>query len=100
MVNALIRDMQCDVLYIHSHRRRDENTGLEGEEEDPRSSTKKALPCEDNGSMLSIIGPFTKTKKIPTLEGCQSRSRIKCDKCNVYLCLNKDQNCFFKFHCK
>ena len=33
-------------------------------------------------------------------EGCQGRSRIKCEKCNVFLCLTKDRNCFKRFHVK
>lgn len=30
--------------------------------------------------------------------GCKGRSRIKCIKCKVHLCLNKDKNCFLAFH--
>ncbi|XP_068086068.1 piggyBac transposable element-derived protein 3-like isoform X1 [Anabrus simplex] len=29
---------------------------------------------------------------------CKSRTRTRCMKCNVYLCLNKDFNCFKLFH--
>lgn len=32
------------------------------------------------------------------LENCTSRTRARCTKCNTYLCLTKDKNCFFKFH--
>lgn len=31
-------------------------------------------------------------------EDCLSRSKTRCEKCNVYLCLSKDRNCFFSFH--
>lgn len=31
---------------------------------------------------------------------CWSLSFIKCVKCDVFLCLNKDRNCFFSFHKK
>ena len=34
------------------------------------------------------------------LEGCSGRSRIKCTKCKVFLCLNKNKNCFLTFHDK
>lgn len=27
-------------------------------------------------------------------------SRMKCKKCEIYLCLNKNNNCFFNFHVK
>ncbi|XP_072047401.1 piggyBac transposable element-derived protein 3-like [Amphiura filiformis] len=33
-------------------------------------------------------------------EGCKSRSRVKCVKCEVFLCLSKDKNCFLAFHTK
>lgn len=29
---------------------------------------------------------------------CKGKSRIMCDKCQVHLCLNKDNNCFKSFH--
>ena len=32
------------------------------------------------------------------LEGCTGRSRIKCQKCEVFLSLNKSNNCFVAFH--
>ncbi|KAL3203983.1 hypothetical protein MRX96_011870 [Rhipicephalus microplus] len=32
------------------------------------------------------------------LAGCTSRTRTRCEKCNVYLCLSSDKNCFKVFH--
>ena len=32
------------------------------------------------------------------LEYCSKSSRTKCTKCNVYLCLSSDRNCFKSFH--
>lgn len=34
------------------------------------------------------------------MENCGSRSRIKCEKCNVYLCLSRSKNCFISYHKK
>lgn len=34
------------------------------------------------------------------MEGCHSRSKIKCSKCAVYLCLSRNQNCFQFYHLK
>ena len=34
------------------------------------------------------------------LEQCHGRSRVRCKKCNVHLCLMKDRNCFEVFHTK
>lgn len=31
-------------------------------------------------------------------EGCTSKSRICCQKCNVFLCLNAKKNCYYEFH--
>ncbi|CAM1298221.1 Uncharacterised protein r2_g777 [Pycnogonum litorale] len=33
------------------------------------------------------------------MEGCKSRSRVRCTKCNIYLCIFGN-NCFLKFHTK
>lgn len=30
--------------------------------------------------------------------GCTSRSKVRCTKCNVYLCSTKDKHCFYAFH--
>ena len=32
------------------------------------------------------------------LEHCGKSGRIRCQKCNVYLCLTSDRNCFHAFH--
>lgn len=32
------------------------------------------------------------------LPDCESRSYVNCSKCNLTLCLNKEKNCFYKFH--
>ena len=32
------------------------------------------------------------------LEHCGKSERIRCQKCNVYLCLTSDRNCFHAFH--
>ena len=34
------------------------------------------------------------------MEDCQGRSRIKCEKCDVFLCLTNKPNCFKAFHVK
>ncbi|KAG0414393.1 hypothetical protein HPB47_008460 [Ixodes persulcatus] len=33
-------------------------------------------------------------------EGCKRKSRIRCRKCNVFLCLTVENNCFLEFHTK
>ena len=34
------------------------------------------------------------------LDGCGGRSRVRCEKCQVSLCMIKDNNCIKKFHVK
>lgn len=34
------------------------------------------------------------------MEGCRSRSKIRCEKCDVYLCLTRKQNCYAAYHKK
>ncbi|XP_065289748.1 piggyBac transposable element-derived protein 3-like [Dermacentor albipictus] len=34
------------------------------------------------------------------LEGCNSRTRVRCRKCNVFLCLSATNDCFYAFHNK
>ncbi|KAM3965016.1 piggyBac transposable element-derived protein 3-like [Aphomia sociella] len=34
------------------------------------------------------------------LETCSSRSKIRCRKCNVYLCLSRDKDCYYLYHNK
>nr|XP_037877072.1 piggyBac transposable element-derived protein 3-like [Bombyx mori] len=34
------------------------------------------------------------------MENCKSRSKIRCVKCDVYLCLKRGQNCFAAYHTK
>ncbi len=31
-------------------------------------------------------------------DGCNARSNVKCKKCQMHLCLNKDRNCFELYH--
>ncbi|KAJ8710249.1 hypothetical protein PYW07_009615 [Mythimna separata] len=32
------------------------------------------------------------------MQGCGQKSQVMCTKCKVYLCLNKDRNCYTQFH--
>lgn len=34
------------------------------------------------------------------LESCNQKSQVICSKCNVHLCLNKNNDCFYEYHVK
>lgn len=47
--------------------------------------------------------PFSDSIKAPRtcrMEDCGSRSKIKCEKCDVYLCISRDKDCFRLYHKK
>ncbi|CAB3252720.1 unnamed protein product [Arctia plantaginis] len=63
----------------------------------------KSLPTIDRQYDGFNHWPIFDTLKQPRCccaPGCTSRSRCRWSKCDIYLCLNKDRNCFFDFHNK
>lgn len=63
----------------------------------------KSLPTIDRQYDGFNHWPVFDTLKQPRCcraSGCTSRSRCRCTKCDIYLCLTKDRNCFFDFHTK
>lgn len=62
---------------------------------------RTAVPCPDKRYDGFEHWPLNEDLKNPLrcrLEGCDSRTRIKCSKCDIYLCLTKHKNCFKQFH--
>lgn len=49
----------------------------------------------DNLNHLPIVNDDRQRCKYPE---CKGKSQISCGKCKVFLCLNKDRNCFSQFH--
>lgn len=41
-----------------------------------------------------------KARRICRLNGCEGRTNVVCTKCNVHLCLYKNKNHFYTYHCK
>ncbi|KAL3206147.1 hypothetical protein MRX96_040364 [Rhipicephalus microplus] len=33
-------------------------------------------------------------------DGCSSKSRVRCRKCDIFLCLTSQNDCFYLFHTK
>lgn len=77
----------------------------EGSEEDNmvfEDGRKKSLPALDvrrkGATHLPKVheGPQQRCR----MAKCNLKSTIYCSKCNVFLCLKKNKNCFFEFHSK
>lgn len=61
------------------------------------------LPCDDKRydgfEHFPIIDNIV-TPRICRMDNCKGRTKLKCEKCGVYLCLTKERNCFKNFHFK
>ena len=73
----------------------------------PRRSISPKPPVERNLAVPSPVADiqFDKVAHWPEIDGNRSRCRkcnmtctVKCSKCKIGLCLNKDKNCFKDFH--
>lgn len=53
----------------------------------------------DGFDHIPMVDPI-KNARCCTLPGCLSRSQTHCTKCDVYLCLTSERNCFKTFHTK
>nr|CAH7720999.1 unnamed protein product [Callosobruchus chinensis] len=49
----------------------------------------------DNLNHLPVVNVERQRCKYPE---CKEKPQISCVKCLEFLCLNKDRNCFYKFH--
>lgn len=88
-------------LMNQPRRGRPDYSDEEEQQEDKKQNWRAPIPvlskrtdCYDHFPIVDDL----KTARSCRLEGCKSRSRVRCEKCNVYLCLTKSNNCFMKFH--
>lgn len=56
----------------------------------------KRLDCYDHWPTVDSLA----TARCCRLTGCTSRTRTRCKKCDVYLCLSSEKQCFKVFHTK
>lgn len=52
----------------------------------------------NGASHLPIIKRSRGRCKVCSSSGVQSRSNVKCERCDLVLCLNKERNCFYLYH--
>lgn len=71
------------------------------------SPAKKVRKCSRrrqnfplNAVRVDSVGhlPIWNESRMLCQNNCKFRSFISCRKCNTFLCLNKDRNCFLNFH--
>ncbi|CAK1579172.1 unnamed protein product [Parnassius mnemosyne] len=51
----------------------------------------------DGYDHLPIVDEIT-SPRCCRLESCSSRTKIRCRKCNIYLCLSRSNDCFYLYH--
>ncbi|RWS22361.1 piggyBac transposable element-derived protein 3-like protein [Leptotrombidium deliense] len=67
----------------------------------PKKMDRRKHAVDDNKRMdtFSHWPVFVQQKSAPRCaNGCGKWSRIKCEKCGVFLCIKEDQDCFKKYH--
>ncbi|XP_064469018.1 piggyBac transposable element-derived protein 3-like [Ornithodoros turicata] len=83
---------------------RKKRTPLQAEEniENAASPYRPAkVPCIDkrlDGFEHWPVADDLPSARFCRVQGCKGRTRTRCEKCNVYLCLTKERNCFKFFH--
>lgn len=72
------------------------------EEADPVPVWEKQPKLPKNAwngaSHLPVVDSSHGRCKVCTSSGVQSRPNVKCETCDVVLCLNNDRNCFYVYH--
>lgn len=69
--------------------------------EEPKRKRKRRIDLplpEIANDGLDHLPAYTHERQLCKMYGCSGKSYIKCEKCNIHLCLNKDRNCFKSFH--
>lgn len=91
-----------DFLLGSPTRKRERDASEDLAEMPPISKYKvAAMPTIDKRLDGYNHWPICDTLKAPRCcrrKKCNSRSKVRCTKCNVYLCNTKDNHCFYAFH--
>lgn len=83
------------------HDASESDSSSEDEQPQKRSNWRQPLPRVDKRTdgydHWPVIDELT-TARMCRSKNCKSRTRARCTKCNVYLCLTSKKNCFREFH--
>lgn len=60
------------------------------------SRTEESIRYDEHGHLPK----YSENRLRCKLESCNAKSQLFCSKCDVHLCLNKNNNCFFEYHTK
>lgn len=76
---------------------------IEEEQEEPIITNTRCSPLPGSSKRLDGSGHWPVVDKLKTARACRfqqcnSRTRTRCEKCDVYLCLSSEKDCFKKFH--
>jgi hypothetical protein len=63
-----------------------------------KPARNQELPLNSVRSDMLCHIPVHEKTRLLCQNNCGYRSYLKCEKCNVYLCLNEKRNCFKEFH--
>lgn len=63
-----------------------------------KQPTPSVAKRHDNFGHLPYFDDNITSPRVCKLEVCNSRSKIMCTKCKVYLCLSRGKNCFSEYH--
>ncbi|XP_024119090.1 piggyBac transposable element-derived protein 3 [Oryzias melastigma] len=68
-------------------------------EKKKRRGPAKAIPVQEVRTDAVGHWPLTEAKRLRCrIPHCKGQTVVKCAKCNVHLCFNKNTNCFLAFH--
>ncbi|GBP38172.1 PiggyBac transposable element-derived protein 3 [Eumeta japonica] len=95
----------AETLLNTPYRDRREASPLHEDPSEPRAGRYRPATCPSVGKRFDGYEHFPafdelKAPRTCRYEGCSSRSKIRCRKCDVYLCISREKDCFYKYHNK
>lgn len=80
----------------------DESESASDEDEEEPPSKRIKLPCKE--ARMKGASHMPEIVDLPNPNRCRNelcrkgKSRVRCMRCNMFLCLTKDRNCYLEFH--
>ncbi|CAK1587973.1 unnamed protein product [Parnassius mnemosyne] len=91
--------MQEDArVFTPTRRGRPQNANIENIKKDKKRRRIELPPVEVAEDGFNHWPEWNTDRQRCKMVGCGQKTQVMCTKCKCYLCLNKDRNCFKKFH--